>query len=74
MAGVTVIVIGAGSVELATKQSTTDASGRYSCSNIAAGQIRIHAQLGRDGVIVEKSVLLAPAQNLTLDIPIPAPG
>lgn len=74
MAGVTVIVIGAGSVELATKQSTTDASGRYSCSNIAAGQIRIHAQQGRDGVIVEKSVLLAPAQYLTLDIPIPAPG
>jgi hypothetical protein len=56
------------------RQVETDASGRYAGGNLDAGQLIIRATPVPGGASVEKTVVIAAGQNLTIDVAAPAPG
>jgi hypothetical protein len=71
MAGVNVYIYERG---VLMRQVETDASGRYAGGNLEAGQVIIRATPVPGGASVEKTVVIAAGQNLTIDVTAAAPG
>ncbi len=59
--------------DLFTKQIYTDASGRYSSTDVGAGPIRVHV-VTRAGQIVDKTVSIVPGRNAACDLSVSAAG